>query len=125
MALRYEIDPVAAHVRLVGTGPLTMPAMLAAVEAIATDPRFESRFTVLFDMRDADYTAELSDGDAFVTTLKRRQADFQNRFAILVPAHLHFLARLYSVLATAGGFDRMQCFTDLQEAQAWCGLSRK
>lgn len=120
MALQYDIDPVKAHVHIIGTGPLTMPAMIAAVDGVAADPRFASHFSVLFDLSHAGYTAELNDGDAFVATVKRRQNDFRGRFAVLVPEHLHFLARLYSALAGAGGFDRMQCFTDAQKAQSWC-----
>ena len=120
MPLRYEIDTAEEQVRVVGAGLLTMPEMIAVVEDVAMDPRFRSCPTVIFDLRNADYTAELSDGDAFVAALKRRQSDFGNKFALLVPEHLHVLATLYSVLASVGGFDRMKCFTGMQEAQAWC-----
>jgi hypothetical protein len=97
--------------------------MIDVVDVIAGDPSFCSEFCVLFDLRDADYRAELSDGEAFVTALMRRKDFFQNKFALIVPEHLHFLAKLYSVLAATGGFDRMQCFTDIEAARKWCELS--
>ena len=123
MSLDYTIDADKRHVRITGHGPLTMPAMIDLVDQVAADFRFDSGFSVIFDMTRAAYTAELSDGDAFVAALKRRLADFQSQFALAVPPDLHFLARMYCVLATLGGFDRMKCFTSLAEAESWCGLS--
>jgi len=122
MGLSYDIDVEKALVCIVGTGSLSMPAMIAAVEDVANDPRFCSHFTVVFDLRGGDYTPELQDGDAFAAELRRRKKDFQNRFAVVVPESLHFLAKLYCVLANVGGFDRMQCFTDMAEARSWCGV---
>jgi len=122
MTLRYEINPTDKVVHVIGTGMLPMPEMIAIVDEVAEDPVFQSDFCMLFDLREADYTAELKDGDAFVSALKRRMDDFQNKFALIVPEHLHFLAKLYSVLAEVGGFDRMQCFIDFNEARRWCGL---
>ena len=123
MELHYDIDAGREHVRIAGTGRLTMPAMVAVVDRVAEDPRFSSRFSVLFDLSDAEYTAELGDGEAFVAALRRRLEDFQGRFALMVPTSLHFLAQMYCLLAQMGGFDRMQCFTDRDEALKWCGLS--
>ncbi len=101
-----------------------MPEMIAVVDAIAEDPEFNSDYSVIFDLRKANYTAELRDGDDFVSALKRRIPDFQNKFVLVVPKHLHVLAKLYSVLATVGGFDQMKCFLDLDEASDWCGLQK-
>lgn len=56
--------------------------------------------------------------------MKRRQNDFQGKIALVVPEHLHFLGRLYTVLAAVGGIDRMRCFTVIEEARQWCGLSK-
>jgi len=123
MSLSYTIDPEYEHIRITGLGPLTMPSMIAVVDAVAEDIRFDSSFSVVFDLTRADYTAELSDGDAFVSALKRRLEDFQGKFALAVPESLHFLAQMYCVMARLGGFDRMQCFTDLDETKKWCGLS--
>lgn len=120
VALSYDIDPQRAHVRIVGNRKVSIPAMIDAVEGVVTDPRFHADFTVILDLRQADYTPELSDGDAFAGELKKRKDDFRNKFAIVVPEELHFLAKLYCVLAKVGGFDRMRCFTDMQEATAWC-----
>ena len=123
MGLRYEIDLAAARVQIIGTGRLSMPAMIAVVDEVAMDPRFDTHFTVIFDIRDADYTAELNDGDAFVTALNRREADFQNRFALVVPGSLLVLAKLFCLLAQVSGIDRIQCFTDIGLAQTWCGAA--
>lgn len=99
-----------------------MPAMIEVVETVAEDPAFCSDYSVLFDLSNADYMAELSDGDAFMKVLLKRKEQFQNRFALLVPDHLLFLAKLYSVLARTGGFDRMASFTEPQQARDWCGI---
>ena len=122
-AINYEVLSDDGYVHVTGTGQLSMPAMIDTVDAIAEDPAFCSDYSVIFDLRDADYEAELSDGDAFIKALTRRKEQYGNRFALVVPAHLLFLAKLYSVLASTGGFDRMSCFTDIDAAREWCGLN--
>jgi len=124
MGLDYTIDPSAAQVSVVGSGHLSMSQMLAVVERVAEDPRFRSQYTVIYDIRRSDYAARLEDGDAFAATLKRREASFQNRFALVVPESLHMLARLYCVVASVAGVDRLKCFTDMEAAAAWCRESR-
>jgi hypothetical protein len=125
MAIHHEINSACAVARIIGEGRLTMPAMIAAVDRLAEAPEYRSSYAVIFDLRAADYVAELSDGEAFVGVLKRRMSDFQGSFALVVPEPLHFLARLYSVLAAASGFDRMRCFTDMEDACAWCGIAQQ
>jgi len=120
MGLSYDIDQAAEQVRIVGTGRLTMPEMFNMVDQAADDPRFRSNFTVVFDIRSAGYTAEMQDGEAFVAALRRRDADFRNRFALVVPESLHVLAKLFCVLARVGGVDRMECFVEMDKALAWC-----
>ena len=116
-AVIAAIDAAAARGAGIVVGPLTRDA----VDAVADDPRFRHDFSVVFDIRAGRYAGELGDGDAFVAVLKRRRDAFQGRFALLVPESLQFLGKLYCVLAAAGGFDRMQCFTDGREACRWCG----
>jgi hypothetical protein len=120
--LTYTIYPESRMVHVIGIGQLKMPAMVDIVDDIAENPEFHSEFCVLFDLRDADYRAELSDGEDFVKGLMRRKEFFQGKFALLVPEHLHFLAKLYSVLAATGGFDRMKCFTDITATCEWLGF---
>ncbi len=122
MGISYTIHPDQQYVHIVATGRQYMPEMIATVDAVAEDPAFDSSYCVLFDLQDGDYTAELQDGEDFVAALKRRIPDYQNKFALIVPQHLQVLAKLYSVLAAVGGFDRMQCFLDIDEAREWCGL---
>jgi hypothetical protein len=122
MPLRYDIDSTKAHVHIIGTDRVTMPEMVEAVDRVAVDRRFCSHFTVIFDLRDAEYTAELNDGNVFVAALKRRQDNFQGRFALLLPASLQVLGSLYCLLAEVAGIDRMKCFTAVDEARKWCGL---
>ena len=108
---------------VIGTGRLTMPDMIAVVDQIADDPRFRSDFPVLFDIRDAEYTAELNDGNEFVAALDRREIAFQKRFALVVPPSLQVLGTLFCLLAQAKGVDRLKCFTDTRAAREWIGLS--
>ena len=122
MTLDYTIYPEQQYAHVIGIGKQTMPEMIATVDAVGDDPEFNSGYNLIFDLQNGDYTAELRDGDDFVVALKRRMPDFQNLFILLVPKHLHVLAKLYSVLAAAGGFDRMKCTTDMNEALEWCGI---
>lgn len=124
MAIDYTIYQEQQYVHIIGTGEQTMPEMIAAVDAVANDPGFNSGYNVILDLRNADYTAELRDGDEFVTALKRLMPDFQNLFVLLVPQHLHVLAKLYSVLAAAGGFERMKCTVDINDALEWCDIDK-
>jgi len=71
MSLSYVINPDKLNVQVVGTGKMTMPAMIEIIEEVAADPLFDSHFTVLFDLREAQYTAELADGDALAAVLTR------------------------------------------------------
>ena len=121
MPLSHDIDAATGTVRIAASGRVTMPEMVAAVDRVAEDPRFGSGFAVVLDLRKADYTAELEDGNAFVAALRRREADFQGRFALLVPERLHVLATLFCLLADTAGVDRMKCFRDEAEAELWCG----
>jgi hypothetical protein len=123
MGVSYEIDTSRAHVRITGSGKVTMPEMIAAVDRVAEDQRFRSDFGVILDLRLADYTAELNDGNAFVSALRRREQNFQNQFVLLVPNSLHILGSLFCLLAETSGVDRMKCTTDSKQASAWCGLS--
>jgi hypothetical protein len=120
----YTIYPEQQYAHVIGIGKQTMPEMIASVDAVADDPEFNSGYNLIFDLQDGDYTAELRDGDDFVVALKRRMPDFQNLFILVVPKHLHVLAKLYSVLAAAGGFDRMKCTVDMTEAFEWCGIHK-
>lgn len=97
-----------------------MPEMIAVVDRIAEDPGFRSDFYLVFDIREAEYTAEIDDGDAFVAVLQRRGDYFRNRIALVVPEALHVLAKLFCLLAHAKGIERMQCFTDIGKAREWC-----
>ena len=122
MTISYKIHPQQQYVHVIGVGKQTMGEMIAVVDALAEDLEFNPDYSVIFDLSNGDYTAELQDGDDFVAVLKRRMPYFKNKFALVVPPHLHVLAKLYSVLAAAGGFDRMQCFLDIDQARIWCGL---
>ena len=123
MPLSYEIVDEAPQVRVTGTGPVTMTGMIDIIGKVALDPFFHSHFTVTLDLREAKYTAELADGDALSAVLNQKKSDFQNKFAVVVPEALHFLARLYCALTTLGGFDKIQCFTNMDEAHYWCRTS--
>jgi hypothetical protein len=120
MPLRYEIVAAERHVRIEGRGSVTMPGMIAVVERVAADPGFKPEFTVVFDLREASYAADLQDGDALAAILRQKKSDFRSRFAVVVPESLHFLAKLYCQLANIAGFDRIRCFTAMEEARQWC-----
>ena len=125
MGLRYDIDTSTSHVRIVGTGKLSMPEMIAAADQVAGDPRFVPGFAAILDIREGSYTAEMYDGQAFVAAIKRRRQDFPKRFALLVPQSLHVLGTLFCLLAKTSGIDTMNCFTDIGGASEWCGVGRQ
>ena len=120
MPLSYEIVEETPQVRVSGTEAVTMPEMIGIMEEVAADTRFHSDFTVTLDLRMATYTAELSDGDALAAVLNQKKMDFRNKVAVIVPQSLHFLVRLYCALTALGGFDKIQCFTSMDEALKWC-----
>ncbi len=124
MPVDYSIDPEESHVRVVGMEKVTMAKMIALFDQIADDPSFHSQFTVLVDLRTARYTAELADGDALAAVLRQKRTDFQNRLAIVVPPSLHVLTRLYCSLVRLGGFDKIECFTEMEPAEEWCRAAR-
>ena len=119
MSIQYSIVPSELQVRVAGEGRVTMPEMIGVVDRIACDPRFRSEFTVIFDIREADYTAEIEDGNEFVAALDRRESAFQKRFALVVSESLQPLATLFCLLAHAKGIHRIKSFTGVQEACDW------
>lgn len=122
MAVKYDIASEVQQVRVVGTESVSMAEMIAIFDQIASDPNFHSHFTVLVDLRTARYTAELADGDALVAVLKQKRTDFQNRLALVVPQSLHVLAKLYCAMVTLGGFEKIQSFTCIDQAEEWCRI---
>lgn len=120
MGLSYAIVDEAPEVRVVGSGSVSMSEMIAIFQEVAEDPDFHSYYTVIFDLRTATYRAKLADGDVLSAVLNQKKTDFQKRLAVVVPESLHLLARLYCALTTLGGFDKIQCFTNMNQAQAWC-----
>ena len=122
MAIDYVIHTDRKYVHVKGTGQQRMPGMIAVVNDIVSDPEFLPDYNVIFDLHEGGYTAELNDGNDFVAALKLRMADFRSLFILVVPASLLPLAKIYSVLAATGGFDRMKCTTDLHTALEWCGV---
>jgi len=119
MSLEYTIDPKEGLVHIQGVGELSMPAAIAIFEKIAADTHFQSHFRVLFDVRLARYTAELSDGDELVAVLRKKDRAYQNKVAVVVPEFLHVIAKLYCLLSITAGFDRIMTFTELDQAKAW------
>lgn len=120
MPLSYEIIAEAPQVRVVATGAVSMSEMIAVIGRVAADSGFDPHFTVTFDLRAATYTAELDDGYALAAVLSQKKKRFQNRFAVVVPECLHALTNLYCALVTVGGFNRIQCFTSMDQAREWC-----
>lgn len=109
---------------ITGNGAVTMAGMIAFVEQVAADPRFRPQYTVILDLRRADYAADFEDGEKLAASLKRRRTDFQNKFAVVVADELYLLGKLYCVMSRMGGFEKLQCFKDLDQARAWCRSSQ-
>lgn len=120
MPLSYTIADQEQQVVITGDGAVTMAGMIAFVEQVAVDPQFRPHYTVILDLRTADYAADMEDGEKLAATLKLKRTDFQNKFAVVVPDTLYLLAKLYCVMSRLGGFEKIQCFTDLDQARAWC-----
>lgn len=119
MPVSYDIFSDDMHVKVVGTGKVSMSAMISLFDEIVADDRFRSHFTILVDLRSAKYTAEMADGDALAAVLRQKRTDFQNRLALVVPESLRVLARLYCALVKLGGFEQIRCFTEMEEAKGW------
>lgn len=119
MPVGYDIISDDMHVNVVCTEKVSMSEMISIFDEIAADSRFQSNFTVLVDLRSARYTAELADGDALASVLKEQRTDFQNRLALVVPDSLHLMARLYCALVKLGGFEKINCFRNTEDAEEW------
>ena len=120
MPLSYNIAEQEQQVVITGNGAVTMAGMISFVQQVAADPQFRPHYTVILDLRNADYAADLEDGDKLATTLKQKRTDFQNKFAVVVSDPLYLLAKLYCVLSRMGGLENIQCFNNLEQARAWC-----
>lgn len=120
MPLSYDIAESTQQVTIVGDREVTMGGMIVVVNQAAMDPRFRSHYSVLFDLRTADYTADLEDGEVLAAELKQKRREIQGRFAVVVSDGLFLLAKLYCVMARMSGFENIQCFNDVDQARAWC-----
>jgi hypothetical protein len=124
MPFEHVIEAERARATVTGVGAVSMASMIAAIERLAADSEFQSSFTVIFDLRKTQYEADLADGDALAAVLRQRRGRFANRFAVVVPESLLFVARLYCLLADMAGFDHIRCFIDMEEAHAWCDAGK-
>ena len=120
MAMNHCVDVGRARAYVSGVGTVTMSESIAAIEQVAADPSFQPDFTVLFDLRRVDYTADLADGDALAAALKDNKERFGRRFAVVVSDSLFLMVKLYCLLARVGGYEPIKCFTDMSEAERWC-----
>jgi hypothetical protein len=124
MPYQYTIDEPGRHVRVTGTGRITMESTIAVIDTVTGDPRFRPEFTLLMDLRAAEYTADLHDGDALAQVLRERRYEIANRFAVVVPESLFMLIKLYCLLANVAGYETIRCFIDAEEAERWCREGR-
>jgi hypothetical protein len=115
-----DFDEPGQHVRVTGRGRVTMPETIAAIEEVERDSRFRPEFSLLLDIRAADYTADLQDGEVLAEVLRARRTAAPERIAIAVPESLVFLIKLYCLLANVAGFPAIRCFTDAAAAEEWC-----
>jgi len=73
MTLAYNIDQTRRHACITGTDTVTMEGMLNVMEQVAADVQFEPHFTVILDLSEARYTANLNDGDALAAVLGKKR----------------------------------------------------
>lgn len=120
MPLKYNIAEQEQQAVITADGSVTMTGLNAFIQQVPADPRFRPHYTVILDLRTANYVADFEDGEKLAAVLKQKRTDFQNKFAVVVPDELYLLAKLYCVMSRMGGFEKIQCFNDLEQAHAWC-----
>ena len=101
-------------------GPSSYEQIISALEALRTDPGYDSRFKILVDAREIDYSASMPEVRQMVAALGASKASFSRSLAVVIEPGPQFdLAELFARLAAGEGFT-LSCFGAMQPALDWC-----
>lgn len=119
MPYATEFDFPRRRAVLRAEGPVDLAASLEAMAALTTDARLGSGYTILVDMRAADYTPSLAEVRR-LTDLKGQAEQLKAypiAFVTSTAVH-HTAANMVATMATLKGA-RAKAFRELAEAEAW------
>jgi hypothetical protein len=104
---------------LVATGPVELASSVEAILALAADPRLESGWDVLVDLRGADYAPSLAD-TMKLAGLREHSAALRGRRLAMVAAAPALLAAagLVAMISTTNGVPA-KVFPVMTEAESW------
>lgn len=115
----YELSFSEAGARLVARGAVDFESGLAAIAALADDPRLEPGLGIVVDLSAAEYTPSLADLGK-LNGLDGRGSflrDHQVAFVAPAPAHFMGVSLLASLAAQKGA--RMKACRTSEEAEEW------
>jgi hypothetical protein len=123
MSYEFFVDSEQRLVRVRMWGALTKAEILAVVQKLTEDPRISAGFAELIDAREASSTAITAD---HIRQIAASKLDPVCRRAFVVLDALSYgFARMFgSLREIAGAPEQIAVFSDLQEAEAWLGLTR-
>jgi hypothetical protein len=119
---RSEIDPAAGLATLAaGRRPSDVAETLAALRALAADPRFGPGFGVLLDVRGATTAPRAAEGREIAYALANPHVLGRHPVALLVDGAVAVQVGMANVVATLAelGGGTVRAFTDAGAARAW------
>jgi hypothetical protein len=124
MPYRYEIDPAARRVIVVGEGDGDFASSVAFMRTLTADAAYRPEFDLLADLRGLEYTASSTEVQGFRRTFDELRTLFRGRIAVVVSGLVRYgIARMLSQTVESSGV-RMEAFRDVDAARAWLDEGR-
>lgn len=125
MAFVYEISRSGNHVKVVGTGKITIANCIRIIRSVLSDPRYRSNSTALIDLNDAVFTYRDKDEVIKIAkTLEAVQALLTNRIAIVAKRSTLFPSEIFSLYIRQATHIKIRVFMTRTSAMAYCRKGR-
>jgi hypothetical protein len=127
MAIEYKMEQFGNHIRVVGTGNITVGELMGLCNLIGLfitvtkAPCSHPEFSVLIDLRDAAYAPHNNDEVNHITmAAESRLSVFRNRHAIVVNGATFLAAENLSVCVRSKANVEIKVFVDINAAESFC-----
>ena len=127
MAIEYRMEQFGNHIRVVGTGNITLGELIGLGKLIGLVKNAEkvpcgiSESSVLIDLRDASYAPrDSSEVCRIAMAAEAHLSMFENRHAIVVNEATFRAAEMISAYVRTKSNVEMKVFVDINAAESFC-----
>lgn len=130
MAIEYKMEQFGTHIRVVGTGNITLGELIGLgklirlVKNVTKVPCGHPESAVLIDLREAAYAPhDSSEVSRIALAAEVHLSMFENRHAIVVNEATYRAAEMISAYVRSKANVEMKVFVDINAAESFCKAS--